>query len=120
MGRSAEEVEERKAAVCIEKICSLIKKLPKSVSEATKESKIYSVFNGEEGESDHHTFNERFDAAFGADCVDESGRLKYIERGANGMDLVKSYLKSLELPGLPLDIMLLKLVRLRDGLQAFV
>ena len=49
--------------------------LPNSVPEATAKSKIYRPFTGEEGESEHQTFNKRFAAVFGADLTDSVERL---------------------------------------------
>ena len=52
---------------------------------------------------------------FGNDYKDAAGKLKYLEYGPHGMDLVCAYLKGLNLAGLPLDIMMIKLECLYGG-----
>lgn len=119
---SKEEKEERKAMILIDKIAYLTEKLPSTVPTATKDSKIYSVFNSKPGETDHQTFNRRFDAAFAAELVNDDGTLQHLTRGEYGMDLVTKYLEGLIpiLPSLPLEIMFMKLERLLNGLLAVV
>jgi hypothetical protein len=48
-----------------------------------------------------NTFNRRFDVVFGNDCKDTAGKLKYLEHGSHGIDLVCTYLENLNLAGLP-------------------
>jgi hypothetical protein len=120
---SEEELEEIKAAELIEQICLLIKKLPYSVKEAEKSSKLRSVFTGPEGESVLFTFNRRFDAVFAEDCGDGYGRLPCVERGPHGMDLVTEYLQGLvpTLASISLGpVMFIKLERLQDELLKLV
>lgn len=75
-------------------IGKLVKQLPSSVLEATRQDKIYRVMTGPipKGETQHETFNRRFDALFGEDCRDPNGRLRHVMRGRAGMMLVSSYL----------------------------
>jgi len=66
----------------------------------------------------HETFNQRFDALFAEDCCDASGCLHYIRRGKSGMGIVCSYLKKLDWEkGFPLDIVAIKLQRLKTELS---
>ncbi|TFY61097.1 hypothetical protein EVJ58_g4726 [Rhodofomes roseus] len=75
-------------------ISTLIKRLPPTIPEGTREDKIFKVMTGPipKGEPHHETFNRRFDALFGEDCRDHNGRLQHIRRGRAGMMLVTTYL----------------------------
>lgn len=75
-------------------ISVLVKQLPPTVPEATREDKIQRVMTGPipRGEPHHEMFNRRFDALFGEDCRDEDGRLLHVKRGRSGMMLVSTYL----------------------------
>ena len=109
-----EQLEEERATSLIHKICFLTESLTTEVPEAQPDSKIYSVFSGEAGETHWHTTNRRFDAAFGADTlIPGTQKLRYIERGQFGMDIVADYLKQALDPEflgtLPLEIFIPKL-----------
>ncbi|TFY51404.1 hypothetical protein EVJ58_g10588 [Rhodofomes roseus] len=75
-------------------ISTLIKRLPPTIPEGTREDRIFKVMTGPipKGEPHHETFNRRFDALFGEDCRDHNGRLQHIRRGRAGMMLVTTYL----------------------------
>ena len=93
-------------------ITALSTKLPPFVQQATKGDKIWSVMNTDERNTVHETFNRRFDAMFGEDCHDSSGRLQYVRKGKLGMELVCSYLSNCDWgDGLPLAIVKIKLQR---------
>ena len=97
----------------VKNIASLSNVLPQSVQQGTKEDKIWCMMNAGERDTTHETFNCRFDAMFGEDCQDSSGRFLYIHRGKLGMGLVISYLSKIDWAhGFPLDIVEIKLQRL--------
>ena len=54
---------------------------------------------------------------YGNDYKDAVGKLEDLEHGSHSMDLVCTYLKGLNLAGLPLDIMMIKLEHLYGGLN---
>jgi hypothetical protein len=93
-------------------ICTLANGLPLSVPNGSKEDKIWTVMNSDDGETPHETFNKRFDAMFGEDCRDLQGRLHHVRRGKLGMGLVCSYLTKLDWTDFPLDLAEIKLRRL--------
>ncbi|TFY51128.1 hypothetical protein EVJ58_g10725 [Rhodofomes roseus] len=76
----------------VEEIVDLIKHLPATIPDATKDDKIYHVMTNVNEESAWATFNRRFDILFGEDCRDLNGRLHYVRRGRHGMAKVASYL----------------------------
>jgi hypothetical protein len=94
-------------------------KLPSSVRVAIPSDTIHTVFSREEGESQWHTFNSRFDAVFGEDCRDKTTKkLHLIRRGPLGMELVANYLDRVNIkdPELPLGLVIPKLQRLYNEL----
>ncbi|KAG6863128.1 hypothetical protein C0993_012772 [Termitomyces sp. T159_Od127] len=102
----------------VKTLAALSTNLPLSVKPGTKGDKIWSVMNTEQGETLHETFNRRFDAMFGEDCRDSSGRLEHVRRGKLGLGLVCSYLAKLDwADGFPLDIVEIKLERLISELK---
>jgi hypothetical protein len=102
----------------VKNIASLSKVLPQSIQQGTKEDKIWCVMNAGERDTAHETFNRRFDAMFGEDCRDSSGRLLHIRRGKLGMGLVTSYLSEIDwAQDFPLDIVELKLQHLLEELR---
>jgi hypothetical protein len=102
----------------VKEIITLSNVLPPSVPPGTKDDKIWSVMNGDAGETAHETFNRRFDAMFGEDCRDSMGRLQYIRRGQLGLGLVCNYLSAINwLDSFPLDIVEIKLQRLATDLK---
>ena len=101
----------------IQHISALTATLPHSIDLAQPTDKIYTVISSVESEEGNWpTFNRRFDLLFAADCMDKDGRMRYLKRGQYGMDAVNTYLRSLSLDGLPLDLVEIKLTRLRDAL----
>ena len=123
-GLQTEEKEEIKATQLIQKISYLSQNLlPSLVPEATTDDKIYRVFTRvEDSEDDPYLpFNWKFDAVFAQDTRNaETGRMEYIRRGPNGMDLVIKFLNSLDLVSLPLDRMNHKLENLLKELIELV
>ena len=102
----------------VKEISSLSSSLSDAVPKGSKDDKIWSVMNGKEGDSPHETFNRRFDALFGEDCRDSGGRLHYVYQGKLGMGLVVSYLSKINWTnGFPLDLVEIKLLRLKDELK---
>ena len=92
--------------------------LPLSIPKGTKDDKVWSVMHADEGETVHETFNKRFDAMFGEDCLDSMGRLQHIRTGKQGLGLVCSYLSKINwADGFPLDIVEIKLQRLVKELK---
>jgi hypothetical protein len=75
------------------------------------------VLDGPEYESPWQTFNKRFNALFAEDCRDEAGRLHHIRRGEHRMDKVNNYLASINFTVLPLDLVAIKLDRLKVELE---
>ena len=74
--------------------------------------------NAGERDTAHETFNRWFDALFGEDCRDASGRLLHICRGKLGLGLITSYLSKIDWArGFPLDIVEIKLQRLLTELK---
>lgn len=97
----------------IKDISSLSSSLLDSVPKGSKDDKIWSVMNSEEGDTPHETFNRRFDTMFAEDCRNSDGRLHYVRQGKLGMGLVVSYLLKINWStGFPLDLVELKLQRL--------
>ncbi|KAF8815620.1 hypothetical protein BYT27DRAFT_7224858 [Phlegmacium glaucopus] len=97
----------------VKDIITLSNFLPSSVQQGTKDDKIWSVMNSDECDTPHKTFNKHFDAMFGEDCRDSTGRLQYIHRGKLGLGLVSLYLSKIDwVDGFPLDIVEIKLQRL--------
>jgi hypothetical protein len=80
----------------ITSILTLSNSLPTSIPHGTIRDKISTVLNTAEGETAFETFNRRFDALFGEDCRDSSGRLHHIRQGKNGMGLVCAYLNKID------------------------
>ena len=86
-----------------------------SAQNATKYDKIYEVMHTTKGETPHKTFNCWFDALFGEDCHNSSGRLHYVCKGKHGMDLVCKYLSEIDWSnGFPLDLVEIKLKQLSE------
>ena len=101
----------------IRDISVLSKALPTSIPEGQPMDKMYHVItNVESDEGDWPTFNRKFDLLFGVDCFDANGRLKNVCRGQYGMDAVAAYLQRLSLRNLPLELVQIKLQRIRDWL----
>jgi hypothetical protein len=97
----------------VKEITTLSNSLPPFIQQGTKDDKIWSVMNTDQGKTAHETFNRRFDAMFGEDCRDPAGRLQHIRRGKLGMGLVCSYLSKCNwVDGFPLDLVEIKLQRL--------
>ena len=68
----------------------------------------------------HKTFNRCFDAMFGEDCRDTSGRLQYVHKGRLELGRVCSYLSKIDwADNFPLDIVEIKLQRLIRELKHF-
>ena len=102
----------------VKEIITLSNVLPTSVPQGTESDKIWSVMNGDAGETAHKTFNRCFDALFGEDCRDSMGRLQHIRQGQLGLGLVCSYLSAINWSdGFPLDIVEIKLKRLATELK---
>lgn len=102
----------------VKDITVLSNSLPRSVQQATKDNKIWSIMNAGQGETAHETFNRCFDAMFGQECRDSTGCLKHIRKGKLGMGLVCSYLSKCDwADGFPLDLVEIKLVRLVEELK---
>src|SRR5712692_7492592 len=94
----------------VKEITALSLSLSDAVLRASKDDKIWSVMNTEEGETPHEIFNRHFDALFGEDCCDSRGRLHHLRQGKHGMGLVVSYLSKINwTAGFPLDLVELKL-----------
>jgi hypothetical protein len=106
----------------ITRICLLSSCLPATVKEGTPDGKIASAM-AQTGEDVWGTFNKRFDHMFGEDTRDKStGRLRHLTKGPHGMDLVCTYLRDVatnQLDSLPLDLVEIKIKRLRDELQYY-
>ena len=99
-------------------ISALSNTLSDAVPKGSKDNKIWSVLNTKEGDIPHETFNHQFDALFGEDCHDSSGRLLHVRQGKLGMGLVISYLSKIDwATGFPLDLVELKLQRLVTELK---
>jgi hypothetical protein len=81
----------------VKNITFLSNVLSQSVQQGTKEDKIWRMMNAGECDTAHETFNRQFDALFGEDCPDSSGRLLHIRRGKLGMGLVTLYLSQIVL-----------------------
>ena len=97
----------------VKEIGTLSHSLSDSVPKGSKDDKIWSVMNTEEGDTPHETFNRRFDALFGEDCRDPDGHLHHIRQGKLGMGLITSYLSKINWAiGFPLDLVELKMQRL--------
>ena len=102
----------------VKDITTLSNALPQSIQQGMKDDKIWHVMNAGECDMGHETFNCRFDALFGEDCQDTSGRLLHIRRGKLGLGLVTSYLSKINWAhGFPLDIVKIKLQRLLTELK---
>ena len=102
----------------VKEITALSLSLSDAVPKASKDDKIWSVMNTEEGETPHEIFNRCFDALFGEDCHDSRGRLHHLRQGKHGMGLVVSYLSKIDwTAGFPLDLVELKLQRLISELK---
>ncbi|KIL55994.1 hypothetical protein M378DRAFT_182089 [Amanita muscaria Koide BX008] len=104
----------------VKKTVTLSSALPPSILKGTMKDKIWEVMHGAEGETPFKTFNSRFDALFGEDCRDLSGRLHYIRQGKNGMGTVCSYLKKIKWDDFPLDLVDIKLQRLVSELKHLI
>ena len=101
----------------IRDISMLSKALPMSIPEGQPTDKMFHVINNVgSDEGDWPTFNRKFDLLFGIDCFDANGVLKYVSRGKYGMDAVVTYLQNLSLRNLPLELVQIKLQRVRDWL----
>ncbi|KAF5366752.1 hypothetical protein D9758_006529 [Tetrapyrgos nigripes] len=107
----------------IAEIADLSSCLPESVPIGQPDGKIATSLN-EEAESPWQSFNSFFDRVFGADTVDPTtGRLKFVSRGPHGMDFVNRYLQTVSqqhLSELPLELVHMRLVRVRDELDFLV
>jgi hypothetical protein len=91
--------------------------LPPTIPQGSSRCKITQVLDGPEYESPWQTFNKRFDALFTEDCRDEAGRLHHICHGEHEMDKVNNYLASINFTVLPLDLVAIKLDRLKAELE---
>ena len=101
----------------IRDISMLSKALPTTIPEGLPTDRMYHVIqNVESDEGEWPTFNRKFDLLFGIDCFDANGALKHVSRGEYGMDAVATYLQSLSLRNLPLELVQIKLQRIRDWL----
>jgi hypothetical protein len=98
----------------VQQITTLTKQLPSRIPCGSPGDKIWVVLKGPKGETEWETFNKRFDSLFGEDCRDESGRLCYLSRGKYGMDAICAYITGVDFksPGIPLDLVEIKLLRL--------
>jgi len=102
----------------VKDISTLSTSLSDAVPKASKDDKIWSVMNTNQGDTAHETFNCRFDALFGEDCHDSSGCLHHVRQGKLGMGLIIAYLSKLNwTKDFPLDLVTLKLQRLVDELK---
>ena len=79
----------------VKEISALSGSLSDAVPKGSKDDKIWSIMNTEEGNNPHETFNRRFDALFGEDCRDSGGHLHHIHQGKLGMGLITSYLSKI-------------------------
>ena len=79
----------------VSKLAKLLPKLAKSIPLATAEDRINTVFKNIPSDTSEpwEVFNRRFDALFGQDTCNANGRLKNIQRGPLGMDMVLEYLQ---------------------------
>ena len=95
------------------------KLLPTSVPVGKKDDKLYSVVSRAKGSTDvWEGLNKCLDAAFGSDCCDAEGRLTEIRRGKLGMAAFVGYLNEIQWkPSIPLDIVLVRLQRILDGVN---
>ena len=94
----------------VKDITTLSNALPQSIQQSMKDNKIWHVMNAGEHDMGHETFNCWFDALFGEDFRDTSGRLLHIRRGKLGLGLVTLYLSKINWAhGFPLDIIKIKL-----------
>jgi hypothetical protein len=98
-------------------IQALCMELPSTIPQSSNRCKITQVLDGPEYESPWQTFNKMFDALFAEDCHDEAGRLHHIHCGERGMDKVNNYLASIDFTALPLDLVAIKLDRLKAELE---
>ena len=103
--------------VSVSEIKVLCSELPMTVQNGSNRCKINQVLSLKEGESAWQTFNQRFNALFGEDCRDAASRLCHIRRGEFGMDKVNTYLSSIKFDGMPLDLVTIKLNRLKTELE---
>ena len=101
----------------VSQIQTLCTELPSTIPIGSNRCKITQVLDGPECESPWQTFNKRFDALFAEDCRDEAGRLHHIRRGEHGMDKMNNYLASIDFTALPLDLVAIKLDRLKAELE---
>jgi hypothetical protein len=101
----------------VKDIATMSSTLSDAVTKGSKEDKIWSVMNSQEGEVPYETFNRRFDALFGEDCRDFHGRLHHVRQGKLGMGIVVSYLSKIDWSDFPLDLVELKLRCLVKELQ---
>ena len=102
----------------VKEISTFSSSLSDAIPKGSKDDKIWSVMNTEEGDNPHETFNRRFDALFGEDCRDSGGHLHYVCQGKLGMGLVITYLSKINwTKDFPLDIVEIKLQRLVDELK---
>ena len=87
----------------------LLNSLSDSVPKGSKDDKIWSVMNSEEGDTPH----------FAEDCRDSDGRLHHVRQGKHGMGLVLvSYLSKINWStSFPLDLVELKLQHLVTELK---
>jgi len=76
---------------------TIAKKIPLTVSLATKTDKIPEIFKSipvpRDADKHWEVFNRRMDLLFGEDVRDSAGRLKYFRRGALGLDMVIKYIQ---------------------------
>ena len=102
----------------VKEISAFSSSLSDAVPKGSKDDKIWSVMNMEEGDDPHETFNRQFDALFGEDCHDSGGHLHYVHQGKLGMGLIISYLSKINwTKDFPLDIVEIKLQCLVDELK---
>lgn len=103
----------------IQRILALSPTLPDTIPLAEKDDTICTAMN-KTGESPWATFNRRFDAIFGEDTRNDSGRLQHLRRGRLGLKAVCTYLERvLDQPGLLYDLMDIKLERLIRELEFY-
>ncbi|CAK5262318.1 unnamed protein product [Mycena citricolor] len=83
----------------VKEISHLVPRLPDTVpGPDPNDNKILCLLSSKPSEDDTTAslFNRRFDVLFGEDCRNDAGRMIYVRRGEDGMDLVVTYLNSIQ------------------------
>ena len=102
----------------VKEISTLSSSLSDAVPKGSKDNKIYSVMNTNEGNNPHEAFNRWFNALFGEDCHDSSGCLRHLRQGKLRMGLIISYLSKIDwTKDFPLDLVEIKLQPVVDELK---